>query len=167
MNVAILEAEKQHLAKLIEAIQRCTYFLDASVQKHRWPLQAHYLEENCMDVELFESLAAINERFSKLQDVLGSAMRHAAILAGEPVDNFLKTLVYFEKMGVVESVTGWQLYRTVRNLAAHDYETDYGEIAEHFNSLQELKEPLKQDATRFIAYCGEILGIYSVSSQFS
>ncbi len=32
----------------------------------------------------------------------------------------------------------WQLYRATRNLAAHDYETDYAEIAEHFNALYEL-----------------------------
>ena len=167
MNNKALTAEKQHLSNLIEAIQRCIYFLNASVAKHRWPLQQGHLEENRKDVELFESLAAINERFSKLQDVLGSAMRHAALLAGEPTDTFLKTLAFYEKTGVIESVAGWQLYRTVRNLAAHDYETDYGEIADHFNALQELIPPLKQDAIRFVNYCGAILNIHPASQEFS
>ena len=33
-----LEAERQHLAGLLEAIQRWVFFLDASVQKVAWPL---------------------------------------------------------------------------------------------------------------------------------
>jgi len=33
MNNAILEAERAHLANLLEAIQRCVYFLEASARK--------------------------------------------------------------------------------------------------------------------------------------
>lgn len=40
-----------------------------------------------------------------------------------------------EKQGVVTSIESWQLARTARNLAAHDYETDYDKVAEHFNTL--------------------------------
>jgi len=65
-------------------------------------------------------------------------MRHAALLAGEPVDSFLKVLSFYEKSNVIESIEVWQLYRTTRNLAAHDYETDYEEISSHFNALNEL-----------------------------
>ena len=50
----ILDAEKQYLANLLEAIQRCIYFL--------------------------ESLVAINECFAKLQDTFGAALRHAVVL---------------------------------------------------------------------------------------
>ncbi len=32
-------------------------------------------------MDLFEAASAFNERFSKLQDTLGAAMRHAALLA--------------------------------------------------------------------------------------
>jgi hypothetical protein len=70
------------------------------------------------DVALFESLAAINERFAKLQDTLGAAMRHAVLLAGERADTFLRVLAFYEKIGVIESVAAWQLCRTVRYLAA-------------------------------------------------
>lgn len=72
--------------------QRCTYFLDASDHKLPWPLSAETLEERKKDVALFASLAATNERFAKLQDTLGAAMRHTALLAGEPGDTFLKVL---------------------------------------------------------------------------
>ena len=56
MNMTSLTAEREHLANLLEATQRCKV------------------------VDLFESLAAFNERFAKLQDTLGAAMRHGALL---------------------------------------------------------------------------------------
>lgn len=79
MSHAILNAERAHLSNLLETVQRCVFFLDASKQKVTWPLQAGEIHSRKRDVELFESLAAINERFAKLQDTLGSAMRHAAL----------------------------------------------------------------------------------------
>ncbi|HLF98466.1 MAG TPA: hypothetical protein VI457_15100 [Methylococcaceae bacterium] len=167
MTSAVLEAERAHLSTLIEAIQRCVYFLDASDQRPPWPLAAEYLERRKKDVALFESLAAINERFAKLQDTLGAAMRHAALLAGESGDTFLKVLAFYEKAGVVESVASWQLCRTTRNLAAHDYETDYAEIAEHFNSLHALAPLLYGNAARFIDYCRVALGVNPSQGDFA
>ena len=90
-----------------------------------WPLQGTHLLEHKKDNDLFESLAAINERFAKFQDTLGAAMRHSLVLSGDQADSFLKVLTIFEKSGVVESIEAWQLARAARNLAAHEYETDY------------------------------------------
>jgi hypothetical protein len=108
MNESPLEAQRSHLSNLFEAIQGSVYFLDASERKLSWPLEAEEVRSRKRDVALFESLAAINERFAKLQDTLGSAMRHAAILAGEPTESFLKVLSFYEKTGVIDSVATWQ-----------------------------------------------------------
>ncbi len=166
MSESLLSVNKQHLSNLIEAIQRCVYFLDASIDKLEWPLQSSYLSQHKKDVALFESLSAINERFAKLQDVLSSAMRHAAMLSGESADNFLKVMAFYEKIGVIDSVNAWQLYRAVRNIAAHDYETSYEEIAEHFNAIRELVGPICQDASRFVRYCDQSLGVQAVDEEF-
>jgi hypothetical protein len=111
-------------------------------------------------------LAAINERFAKLQDTLGAAMRHAILLAGEPGETFLKVLAFYEKAAVIESIVSWQLCRTTRNLAAHDYGTDYAEIAEHCNALHSLIPTLYGDAARFIAYCHSALGIGPLQTDY-
>lgn len=105
MSRPVLEAERAHLAGLLEAIQRCAYFLDASERKLAWPLTLNALETHKKEIALFESLAAINERFAKLQDTLGAAMRHAALLAGESGETFLKVLAFYEKIGVLNSLT--------------------------------------------------------------
>ena len=38
MNTSSLVAARAHLANLLEAVQRCTYFLYASASKADWPL---------------------------------------------------------------------------------------------------------------------------------
>ena len=167
MTIDLLSAEKAHLANLLEAIQRCVYFLHASDQKLSWPLTEKFLTEHKKDVSLFESLAAINERFAKLQDTLGAAMRHATLLSGEPRDTFLKVMSFYEKTGVIESVAAWQLCRTTRNLAAHDYETDYADIAEHFNALHILEAQLIGDAAKFINYSEDALGVTPTHQDFA
>ncbi|MBU0733217.1 MAG: hypothetical protein KKG10_03610 [Proteobacteria bacterium] len=161
-----LQAERQHLAELIEAIQRCVFFLDASIEKLVWPLTKAHLENNKKDISLFETLSSINERFSKLQDTLGAAMRHGAILSGEQSETFLRVLSFYAKIEVIESVESWQLCRTTRNLAAHDYGIDYLEIAEHFNALHELVPTLYFSARRFLWYCFESLGVLPALGDF-
>lgn len=69
----LLASEKEHLGQLLEAIQRCGYFLDAASRKLPWPLQGEELQRRKKDESLFEALSAFNERFSKLQDTLGAA----------------------------------------------------------------------------------------------
>jgi hypothetical protein len=167
VELSILNSEKQHLAELLEAIQRCVYFLDASSGKLTWPLTTNLLETQKKDVVLFEAMAAINERFAKLQDTLGAAMRHACILAGEPTDSFLKVLSFYEKTGVLASVESWQLCRTARNLAAHDYDIEYAEIADHFNSLNSLTPLLYMSAARFLGYRQEELSVVPKQADFT
>ncbi|WP_045219889.1 hypothetical protein [Desulfonatronum thioautotrophicum] len=162
-----LHLEKEHLARLLEAVQRCVFFLDASVRKITWPLTGDFLSSQRTNVELFETLSAINERFSKLQDSLGAAMRHGAILSGETTNMFLKVLAFYEKIGVIESVDSWQLCRTSRNLAAHEYGIVYSEIADHFNTLNELRPTLYSVSRRFYDFCASTLNVQPVESEFS
>ena len=166
MNTRPLTAEREHLANLLEAVQRCTHFLHASASKVPWPLDGQRLTERRKDEELFETLAAFNERFAKLQDTLGAAMRHSALLMGETTTPFLKVLALFEKLEVIDSIDAWQLCRTARNLAAHNYETDYAVIAEHFNELQALKPVLVKAAAGLLAQCAHTLRIHPSTTDF-
>ncbi|WP_434782518.1 MAG: hypothetical protein WJ306_03295 [Ferrovum myxofaciens] len=167
MKTDLLLAEKTHLGNLLEAIQRCVYFLDATSRKLPWLLNGQLLSQYKKDEALFEALSAFNERFSKLQDMLAAAMRHAQLLLGEPGDSFLKVLTYYEKHAVIDSIDSWQLLRAARNLAAHDYEIDYAEIADHFNSLYELLKVLYRTSRAFVLHCDEQLGIKPGSMDFN
>lgn len=161
-----LRAEEEYLAELVEAIQRCAYFLDGSIGRLTWPLDPAFLESRKMDVEVFETVSAISERFAKLQDTLGAAMRCAVVLSGEQVSTFLRVLAFYEKIGVLESVRVWQESRTARNLAAHDYDTNYEAIAGHFNTLHAMAPFLYGTAWRFTEYCRQVLGVSPKSRDF-
>ena len=39
MNGGSLSAEREHLAHLLEAVQRCTHFLHVSAEQVTWPLE--------------------------------------------------------------------------------------------------------------------------------
>ena len=162
-----LSAERKYLSSLLEAIQRCVYFLNAASQNVPWPLTEHILKSRKKDNELFEALAAVNERFSKLQDSLGAAMRHSLILSGEQADSFIKVLAIFEKFKVISSIEDWQIARTARNLAAHDYQTNYAVVAEYFNTLHALTNNLYGTANRFLVYCESQLAVLPLSDDFS
>lgn len=164
--VDLLAAEKRHLAQLLEAVQRCVYFLDAVAARLSWPLSGADLATRKKDEVLFGALAAFNERFAKLQDTLAAAMRHAHLLQGESADSFLKVLAYYEKQGVIASLADWQVLRAARNLVAHDYETDYASIAEHFNTLYELMPGLLVASGAFVRLCRDSLGIEAASADF-
>jgi len=165
--MSALTAEREHLSNLLEAVQRSAFFLHASAVKVSWPLHGADLKQRQKDEALFESLAALNERFAKLQDTIGAAMRHSALLLSEPTTPFLKVLSLFEKLAVLESIESWQLCRAARNLAAHDYETDYTLIAEHFNELRTLFPVLVKAAARLLDVCDSHLGLQPSTSDFA
>jgi hypothetical protein len=167
VTAEILNEKKRYLANLLEAIQRCVYFLEASDRRVTWPLDGDILESRKKDDSLFGSLAAIKERFAKLQDTLSAAMRHSYLLLGETGQGFLRVLMFFEKQGVIDSVESWQLTRTARNLAAHDYETQYTEIAKHFNALHELRWTLFRTSDRLITLCKTDLEILPAAATYS
>jgi hypothetical protein len=77
VNRSILDSEKQHLAELLEAIQRCIYFLDAFSRKLTWPLKADLLETQKKDVDLGFRLALAGHQSMYIPDAvvhhLGSA----------------------------------------------------------------------------------------------
>jgi len=164
---SVLEENRAHLADLIEACQRCAWHLEATASRVAWPLTAEMLETRQMDLALFEPLAAMNERFAKLQDLLGTAMRHLCELCGERTDTFLRVLVFCEKVGIVSATEDWQTCRSLRNRAAHDYGTDFDVTASHFNALQGQIPMLVRTTLSLADHARQFLGIEPPDARFS
>lgn len=162
-----LSLEKHHIAGVLEAFQRCVYFLEGLDSRISFPLSGEVLRSRCKDRELFDSLAALNERFSEFQDTCAGVMRHAAILSGERTETFLTVLSFYEKVEVIKSVEEWQRIRMIRNMASHDYETSYDEIAEHFNALHSSIPQLLSTGVRLVDFCKQALGIAPNEGAFS
>jgi hypothetical protein len=75
MNADNNGPEWQHMGELLEAVQRNAYFMHSAAAVLPWPLEPATLAARRKDVEFFTHLSAFNERFGKLQDCLGQAMR--------------------------------------------------------------------------------------------
>ncbi len=161
------EEPHHHLGELLTAVERCIFFLEGARSRIPWPLTGDELAARNKDLDLFTNLSAVNERFAKLQDTLGTAMRHAALLAGEPSDNFLRVLAFFEKNRVLETVKDWQAIRALRNLAAHEYGTNYAITADHFNAVNSTTPTLYRMAAHFFRFCADNLDITTSSPDFS
>lgn len=54
----------------------------------------------------------------------------------------------------------------LRNIAAHDYETDCNAIAEHFNALETLSHRLRETGRRLIVWAGLALEIKPQTGDF-
>lgn len=164
---ALLEESRGHLGDLIEACQRCAWHLNATAARVEWPVTATTLSQRQMDLGLFEPLAAVNERFAKLQDLLGTTMRHLCELCGERTDTFLRVLAFCEKTGIIESADAWHACRSLRNRAAHDYGTDFALTAAHFNALHDEIPSLTATTLAIAAYAKASLGIEPGDRRFA
>ena len=166
MSLSVLEESRGHLADLLEAAQRCAWYLQAGAAKVHWPLTGAELAQRSRDLEFYERLAAINERFGKLQDLLATTMRHLCELSGENTESFLRVASFCQKAGVLCSLEDWQACRSLRNRAAHAYGTDYSETAGHFNAMREQIGFLKDTVIRVSAYVRENLQIHAADESF-
>ena len=166
MTRSLLEESRGHLADLLETCQRCAWYLQASAASIRWPLSGKELAERSKDVEFYERLAAINERFGKLQDLLSTTMRHLCVLSGENNDSFLRVASFCSKVGILESLETWQACRSLRNRAAHAYGIDYTETSGHFNAMHAQIPFLTGSVVRLSDYIRRTLTIEAVDTSF-
>lgn len=163
----ILEESRRHLADLIEACQRCAWHLEATASASRVAADGQVARAAANGPALFEPLAAMNERFAKLQDLLSTAMRHYCELSGERTDTFLRVLAACEKAGIVPAAEDWQTCRSLRNRAAHDYGTDFEVTASHFNALRGQVPLLKRVTLALADKAKQTLGIEPPDARFS
>lgn len=79
------------------------------------------------DPAIAERIAAIVDRFCKLQDQLASAMRHAHSMLGERQRNFHDVVTWAVSEHVLPSEAAWLELRSLRNRLTHEYDlTDDG-----------------------------------------
>ena len=166
MSLSLLEESRGHLADLLEASQRCAWYLQAGAAKMRWPLTGAELAQRSKDLEFYERLAAMNERFGKLQDLLATTMRHLCELSGENTDSFLRVASFCQKAGILTSIDAWQACRSLRNRAAHAYGTDYTETTGHFNAMLTQIGFLTDTVIRLATYTRDTLRIQAADESF-
>jgi len=77
-------------------------------------------------------------RFTKLQDSMGTRLYpslYSILESNSRILPFLDIMYKLEKLGVVNSVSDWQFFRSLRNNLAHDYPDCLGKTVETINLL--------------------------------
>jgi len=133
--------------------KRLSYALDEA--KDFLPLTADKMAK-LSDKQISITDMAIN-RFSKLQDVIGSKIFPLFLeLMGEQVGFFIDNLNKLEKHEYLDDANWWKDLRDKRNEITHDYPDDYKTLSDHFNEmvayadqLLEYWQGLKEKLRRF------------------
>lgn len=103
-----------------------------------FPLTAEKIE-NLSDDDMVWIELLVN-RFAKLQDLMGTRLINAALLAFDdaaPIDQMTMRdkLNQLEKRQVIENADLWSFFRTIRNNATHEYPDDPPQTAKHLNEI--------------------------------
>lgn len=145
--------ENDYLEELLTALNRICRHLEKLLEVLPQPITEELLIQEESNFEFQNRLAALNERFSKLQDLLGRAFRHTALLLGEKHEGFLEVYAFFEKNDIVPDWRIWQKLRLLRNRAAHDYSVDFKEISDYFNEVIQGIKILLLSKENFVKFC--------------
>ena len=160
MNTTSLTAKREHLAILLEVVQRCTHFMHASGSKVFWPLHGVPLRQRCKEVDLFDSLAASRLRSSEVQENLGMTTRSIANVEEQDVDLFGAVIVSMERLKIIDSADHWKLISEPCNAVNHEYEDDGARLAEFFELMVGDTPKLVGCFTRLQAHCDSTYSLF-------
>lgn len=149
MSLELIAALHEKLGHLEKMRARLDYSYSKIAEW--WRVDRHFDD---WEADRLESLAAFKSRFAEMQDHLASAMRLVAAIESENIDRFTYVLNYMVRLGILDSMEGWQEIRDLRNAAAHDYSASGQDKALHFHRLLQYSDYLMQTfetLKRFVA----------------
>ncbi len=77
-------------------------------------------------------------RYTKLEDVIGGTLISNIVYLFEYAENgktFVEKLAILEREGLIESITTWEYFRSLRNRLSHEYALD---VDRQINTLNEV-----------------------------
>lgn len=107
------------------------------------------------DPAVAERVAAIVDRFCKLQDQLAGAMRHAHTMLGERQRNFHDVVTWAVSEDILPNETTWLELRSLRNRLTHEYDLASGDMPELMALIRQGETTLAAAADQCIQRCTE------------
>ncbi|MBN2679715.1 MAG: hypothetical protein JXR24_05750 [Acidithiobacillaceae bacterium] len=145
-----LYQEQQALLGRQLAVLRCLRDgLRFTAGRLRWQITATDLD----DPEAAERLAALNDRFAKLQDQLAGALRHAHTMLGERYRTFFDVITWMAHESIITSPEVWLELRSLRNQLTHDYDLDAQAAVRYLNALHDNMDALIAIVEKFEGVC--------------
>lgn len=107
------------------------------------------------DPAIAERLAAIVDRFRKLQDQLAGAMRHAHTMLGEKQRSFHDVVTWAVAESLLADEATWLELRSLRNRLTHEYDPASETLPELIELIRSSSPILATAATRFAQLCAQ------------
>ena len=145
----LYQEQQALLGRQLAVLRRLRDGLRYSAGRLRWPITAADLD----DPEAAERLAALNDRFAKLQDQLAGAMRHAHTMLGEHYRTYFDVITWMTHEGIITDPEVWLELRTLRNQLTHDYDLEAQTAVEYLNALHDNMDTLMAIVERFEDVC--------------
>ncbi len=114
--------------------------------------------DDLFDDEKVRAIDAFLFRFIKIQDLMGNKFfRQALDGIGEYQDSMsmLDVLDRMEKMKLIESADQWMDYRNLRNVLAHEYPDNEGDIVEGIKTAMQVFVAMESCFRHVITYLEE------------
>lgn len=145
----LFQEQQALLGRQLAVLQRLQDGLRFSAGRLRWPIDVSDLD----NPEMAERLAALNDRFAKLQDQLAGAMRHAHAMLGERYRTYFDVIAWATHEGIIASPEVWLELRTLRNQLTHDYDLDAQTAVKYLNALRDNMDTLLTMIGKFEERC--------------
>jgi len=145
----LLHEQKALLARQLAVLHRLQNGLLYTHQKLPQTLELGDLEHP----ERAERIAALNDRFTKLQDQFAAALRHAHSMTSERYRSFLDVVTWAVRYDIIPTAEDWLELRALRNRLTHDYDLEYDDVLDVIRSLRASITTLIDMTERFEHFC--------------
>ena len=109
--------------------------------------------EGLRNPEIAERVAALNDRFTKLQDQLAGALRHAHAMLGERYRSYADVVAWAVRLGILPDAPTWLELRALRNRLTHDYDLEAESALELIQLIRSSVDTLAGIMRRFATAC--------------
>lgn len=144
----LLEQQRALLQHKIDVLNRLQSGLEWSFQ--RLP---ELTDDNISDPAVSERVAAIVERFTKLQDQLAGGLQHAHIMLGEKRRSFADVVDWAVKQEILPDNDTWLELRSLRNWLTHEYDPESDQLPELIALVRNALATLTACIERFSKTC--------------
>jgi len=146
---ALFQDQQTLLAQQFDVLHR----LRAGIAFTRRRLPDTLTPAGMEDPEIAERIAALNDRFTKLQDQFAGALRHAYSMTGERYRSFLDVVTWAVQHAIIPNPQDWYELRTLRNRLTHDYDLNADGAFEVIQALLGSIDTLGETINRFESVC--------------
>ena len=135
---ALFAQQQALLQQQLQVLARIESGLRYSLERLPQPLAPGDLGK----AEVLERLASINDRYTKLQDQLSAALRHAHAMIGERYRGFVDVIDWAVRLDLIAQAEVWMELRALRNRLTHDYDLEAASMPEVLQAIREATEIL-------------------------